>query len=438
MRFFFFLIPFAAAVFAQKPSDLGDRLVRAREILIDREKRLPDYTCVQTVDRQYFKAQPSKHSAHACDQIRLLPRSSLVLESTDRLRLEVKVSRGEEIGSWPGSQFTSSDIFQLIGSGPYETGMLGPLILDIFANPGASYGYLGDQSAAGASVSIFAFQIPVASSHYHIKSGSDWPVIGYSGAFWLDSGSQELKRLITQSHELPPETHICETATGVDYQKVRVGTGDFLLPQRCTIRMATRDGTVTQSTAVYSGCREYHAESAIRFDAAPATAEAARSAHPQTILPEGLWLSLETTKPIDTETAAAGDIVNFKLRKPVRDPKTKRLLAPAGAAVQGRILGMHHYVKRPARFTIDIALESLETGGALTPLFARFKRPSTGPRSGFTLQALAIAQARHSPAAAPFVFMTDQPRYQVPAGHQSDWETIKPPTQPPAGPITSP
>jgi len=56
------------------------------------------------------------------------------LESSDRLRLVLKVSAGLEIGSWADSQFTVRNIFDLIGGGPYGTGMLGALITDIFVN----------------------------------------------------------------------------------------------------------------------------------------------------------------------------------------------------------------------------------------------------------------------------------------------------------------
>jgi hypothetical protein len=40
---------------AQKPSDPAELLAKARDLVIARAKRLPNYVCVQTVDRQYFK-----------------------------------------------------------------------------------------------------------------------------------------------------------------------------------------------------------------------------------------------------------------------------------------------------------------------------------------------------------------------------------------------
>jgi hypothetical protein len=51
---------------------------------------------------------------------------SLQLYLTDRLHLDVKVSHGNEIGSWAGaSQFDSRSIFDLVGTGPFGTGTLG-------------------------------------------------------------------------------------------------------------------------------------------------------------------------------------------------------------------------------------------------------------------------------------------------------------------------
>ena len=44
----------ALAIRAQTPSDPTDVLAHARDNMVERAKRLPNYTCVQTVDREYF------------------------------------------------------------------------------------------------------------------------------------------------------------------------------------------------------------------------------------------------------------------------------------------------------------------------------------------------------------------------------------------------
>jgi len=415
----FLLIPVAAALFAQNPPDPSERLARAREILIQRDARLPDYTCVQTVERRYFKRRHAAYPPPDCDQIRSLRPDTLVLESTDRLRLELKVSQGHEIGSWAGSGFTSRDIFDLIGGGPYGTGMIGALIDDIFVNGGAAYGYMGENSNTGRSLSIYTYRVPVESSHYRVKADSNWVLTAFYGVFWLDSNSLDLKRLIVDAHDLPPETRTCEAATGVDYQKVKVGAGEFLLPQRSTMHLVMADESETQSTAVYSGCREYRGEAVIHFDEVPMGGETKTAEASATPLPAGLPFSLALTEPIDTDTAAAGDIVRAKVRAAVRDARSKAVLAPAGAMVQGRIVQMQHWLDRSRQFRISILLEKLETGGVSRPLYAKIDH---GHATTITLPPVG-----QSPLVGVFPFTTDKDSYRVPAGYQSNWVTVAPP-----------
>src|SRR5579871_5388275 len=162
------LLALAAALFGQVSPE-GERLARAREMLMERDKRLPDYTCVQTVERRFFKRLLTHYTNPTCDQARALSRQDLLLETTDRLRLDVKVSQGVEIGSWPGSQFSARSIFDLIGGGPFGTGMLGPLIADIFGNGGATYRYTGDEIATGTELFAYRYEVPLGSSHYRVK-----------------------------------------------------------------------------------------------------------------------------------------------------------------------------------------------------------------------------------------------------------------------------
>ena len=360
---------------------------------------------------------------HSCDQIRSLGRDDLVLQRTDRLRLTIKISQGVEIGSWPDSQFSGRSIFDFIGGGPYETGMLGALISDIFVNGGASYRYLGEETATGTQLSAFSYQVPLGSSHYQVKSGSNWMATQFAGTFWLDSTTLDVKRLTAQAPELPPQTGACEAETSVDYHKVHVGTGEYLLPRQSSLRLVMQDDSEIQSTLVYSDCREYVGESTIHFDQVPAVGETKGAQVPATPLPEGLSLSLVLTSPIDTDTTAAGDIVRAKVRTSVRAPQSKMVLVPAGAMVQGRIIQMQHWLNKPRHFTISILLERLEVGGLSRPLYAKIDTYS----DLFGSTTIARTPVGLSPLGAAFQFTTDKNRYRVPAGYKSNWVTVAPP-----------
>ena len=421
-----------AALLAQQPSDPSEFLAKARDLAISRAKRLPDYVCVQTVDRQYFKyLQSVKHldwpgqsASPSCAEIAALRKENsrdLVLQSTDRLRLELKVSEGEEIGTWAGaSQFGSRSVFDLIGGGAYETGIMGTFLGDILEN--ATYSYQGEESAGSSKLAAYAYRVPFQSSHYRFKSGPGWTATAFNGVFWVDPDSLEIRRLMLDANEMPPETGGCEAITTIDYQAVKVGADDFVLPIRSSMRMVRMDGSETRTSAVYSGCRQYHGESSIRFDDSAAPAEirpaAAPGAAPAAPLPAGITLSLALAAPIDTDTAAAGDVFTAKLREPVRT--SKGVLVPAGASVEGRIVRMQHSLTPPQQFTISVMLEKIEVHGVATPLFARlgFEAGSTG---------ISLPPLGQSPLIGALVFTTNGSRHTVRAGYQMNWITVEAP-----------
>jgi hypothetical protein len=141
-----------------------------------------------------------------------------------------------------------------------------------------------------------------------------------------------------------------------------------------------------------------------------------------TPLTAGVHLSLALTEPIDTDTAAAGDIVRAKLRSQLRDPKSKAILARAGAGVQGRIVDVEHWLEEPRYFKISIMLEKLEEDGASRPLFAEIDR-GHGPA------AVVLPPVGQSALVAAFRFPTEKERHLVPAGYQMNWVTVEPPAE---------
>jgi len=428
MRRAFLLAAMTAGLLAQQPSDPTALLAKARDRVVARAERLPNYVCVQTVDRQYFKylqrvkrlqwpgQQPAPPS---CAEIAAFDKENprdLVPQSTDRLRLDLKVSGETEIGTWAGaSQFGSRSVFDLIGGGTYETGTLGTFLADIFEN--GAFRYMDEETAGGIKLTAYRYRVPLQSSHYQFRTGSGWAPTAFSGVVWIDSDSLDIRRLTMDANEMAPETGGCEATTTVEYQAVKVGAAEFMLPVRSSMRMVRVDGTETRTAAVYSGCREYHGEASIRFDDTAGPGDIHAVAAAAAPLPVGTSLSLALTSPIDTDTAAAGDVFTARLREPVRT--SKEVLVPAGARVEGRIVQMRHSLIQPRQFTISLMLEKIEVRGVATPLFARlsWEAGSTG---------ISLPPLGQSPLVAALVFTTNSDRHIVRAGYQTNWVTVAP------------
>jgi hypothetical protein len=158
------LLP-ALALTAQTPPDPADILARARVQIADAVKRLPKYTCVQTIDRNYYMRTDSGHTLNpSCDQAaadKEKGRNPLHLAYTDRVRLEVAEGDGREIHSWPGaSRFETGYIDELVKRGPIATGSFGGYLVDILQNGGAQFDFAGSGNEAGRQILRYAYRVP--------------------------------------------------------------------------------------------------------------------------------------------------------------------------------------------------------------------------------------------------------------------------------------
>ena len=114
----------ALAANAQTQPDPRQVLEKARERVAQRKDRLPNYTCVQTVDRTYLSRAKPELPVPSCDLMsgeKTRNAYRLKIDATDRLRLDVKISGGSEIGSWVGANhFEEGSVMKLV-KGPFGT-----------------------------------------------------------------------------------------------------------------------------------------------------------------------------------------------------------------------------------------------------------------------------------------------------------------------------
>jgi hypothetical protein len=426
----------AGALCAQSPPDPTDVLAHTRDNLLERRQRLPNYTCVQTVNRSYLRRSLEPQQVPSCTQMRESENNGEGREVylTDRLRLDVKVSHGNEIGSWAGAnQFDPRSIFDLVGHGPFGTGALGTFLSDIFTEGNASFEYDGEKPAGSPKLFEYSFQVPLSASHYSVEVGHDWHALAYGGFVRIDPQSFDLRYLLVRVSQLPSESETCEAVTSVDYDAVPLGTGPFLLPRQSRLHLLMTDSSESDIATTYAGCHEYHGEATIRFGDEPAavTTEQKVDGAAAVILPAGLPFSLALTAPIDTETAAAGDMVVEKVRKPVHAHGSGELVIPEGATVRGRIIRMRHWLVSARRFEIAIRLETWEVNGLSKPIYAKPASDYALVNSGLQHRSTIVLPPAGQPASvATFVFAASGDRYVVPRGFASNWVTTAAPAKP--------
>ncbi len=356
---------------AQNGPDPTATLNRARDNVLAWRARLRNYTCVETVDRTYYRRERQEAPPPDCDRMmgeRDRKAYKLVVEATDRLRLDVKVSQGSEIGSWAGaSHFQEQNMAKLV-RGPFGTGPFGTLLGEIFIQRGVNFEYAGQETVNGKAMLRYRFQVPAGSSHYMVDLDEGVTVTAYSGDIWIEPATCGLRRLEVRTAELPPRTGTCEAATTVDYAERPTGSGDYLLAQGSDLRLLLRDTREDDVKAVYTNCREFMGEAKLVAGPEDVTDEAAPKAAPAPIAP-GLKVELALAAPIDSDTAAAGDRFEAQVKKDVR-AADGTVAMRAGVKVRGRIVTMEHHLGQPPYFRFGLELEAVETAGGEAPIYA--------------------------------------------------------------------
>jgi hypothetical protein len=352
--------------------------------------------------------------------------------SRDRLRLDVAVTPASEIYSWAGAhEFETRDLTEIVGGGPVGTGSFGAFLMSIFGRHDATFTYLGETESGGRTLMEFEYRVARENSHYRIRTNDGWVIAGYSGHVLADPDTNDLVQLSIRTDALPPETGSCETRTRLDYQRIVVGDADLLLPRQTSQRFVLRNGIETENVSTFSACREYRGQSTMRFveesgpDSSPA--DAAQQPLRPSDLPSGLAVTAEFTAPIDAWTASGGDTIPMRLSRPIVD-SAKRVLVPAGAAIEARLIRVQRYFTGPERTTIVIKPEAIQRNGARLPFPVL---PGLQPAA----QAARSASPLRTPAAGE-IPMPNETKFGVlhfngghvilPQGYRTHWVTAKP------------
>jgi len=340
---------------------------RARAKIVANIKRLPKYTCLQTVHRSRFEKVPSGR-ARSCsyldDSAKNLPR--LALAWTDRFKLDVTVSAGAEIFSWAGAEsFQSEHLETIVGSGMAGTGDFGPFLMSIFGNGASGYEYLGPEQDKGRTLAVYRYHVPTSASRYEFNIGprsDDTVALAYEGKFWIDSQNAELSRMTIEVPHPPQESETCRIETTIDYRQARIGGSDFLLPQLTVLKLWDVEVHRYENQIEYSSCREFRSETVFRTDSEGAAAGASEVSKTPVAIPPGIRIKVALRSTTNLETSFAGDVVEGRLLNAIGD------VVPKGAVVHGRIVRFQREYVPSNYIAIGLKFDSVEVNGREVPL----------------------------------------------------------------------
>ena len=398
-------------------------LARFKEQVRQALSQVHNYTCLETIDRS------------------VRGRGEKAFSRLDTVLLEVSNLEGKELLSWPGArQFRDSDPSSFVNQGLMGTGVFALQARTVFQGDHAVIQYHGNEDMAGRPVARFDFRVPKAWSGYQIRTYRAAANAGTSGSFWVDPASLELVRMEVRADEVPPELGVQLAATAIDYAPMRIGDSPALLPQAATTLLALSSGEAYRNEIQFSHCREYQAESAVRFDVQPPPA---LNAAPQTRvvdLPAGLTMAIQLETAIDSATAHVGDLLRGHVVNDVR--RKGKTMIPAGALVTGRIRGLERSRSPQAVTTLTIEIAELEWDHSRAEFYGEMLASEPRHDGGQVLLNLPVkdggmpempvtanipTQEAYTPQApGTGILQIPGTKFHIGAGLRTNWRTLEP------------
>lgn len=289
--------------------------------------RLDAYTCIQNISR--FEQLEKNDPRHV-----------------DTVRMQVTANKGAEYFSWPGSPNAVASPRELLQTGLLGTGLFNGYVHSLFVEPGPTHLELIDSEPGDSSALLhFRFVFDVLKERMIVRNGEGRASVRAKGEFWVNPADRLLRRLLIENAEPAPEINVRHVRYLLDWAPVKTASGMMLLPQNAEVALAFYSGETHRNNISLSQCREFRAESNLRFDAGPVEATPAETRSIKVpaggFLPEGLTIPMRLTTPVDISTAAVGDIF---LAEVARDVKRKgSVLISAGAIVEGRVRRLEVY-----------------------------------------------------------------------------------------------
>jgi hypothetical protein len=389
------------------------------EKVLENARRLPRYTCIETISRTQYKPARTAASCQSLMALRKLAPSRGPLSFRDRLRLDVAVVDNSEIFSWAGAgKFETNDVADLVGNGASGSGEFGGFLSSVFSGAPDSIQFVGRRDSAA----LFQFNVPLSRSTYQLQTTlkQDRRVMPYHGTFSVDPADGDLEQLLVETDQFEPGDEVCHVQHVMNYSRVKIGKDDFVLPDVSTMEALYRNGAESVNETHYSGCREYVGESTIRFDDpdTPAADNATAKVNLQP-LPPKVRLSIGLMTPITTEASAAGDEVEGVLLKDAVEKK--QVIARAGARMHGRILRLQQIADALPRWVIAIRFDTIERGGNSQAI--SLQALDEGIRAGPPGKRPNLVNTAEKPSGSGLFIFMGAGNFVLGRNFHSEWET---------------
>ena len=309
-------------------------------------QRLPDYTCLQTIDRKTLKV------ATEAEQI-------------DRLRFEIAYVGRKELVAWPGEGKFEQRALENLASlgGALGSGDFALHIRNLCAAAPSAFSGPTEELRGARKTLRWDLQLQKGEIGMQVGSTQDSELVPYHGSFWVDAETLDLIRLEVHADQIPKRIGISAAGGTIEYASSRIGDSDFLLPVVSELTMTEQSGQDFRNISKFTGCRQFVGQSSISF--ADQAAEDRPAVEPRRVrvLPPGLTAEVELKAGIDLTSAAVGDPVQAVLVRPLRNGK--EIIYPRGSKLEGRItrLQRRRIAEHPPYYVVGLRFSGVAGEG---------------------------------------------------------------------------
>jgi hypothetical protein len=232
------------------------QLSRIKQHMKERLEQVPNYTCLETVERSERLSNTAK------------------FKPIDTVRMEVAQVDGKEMFALPGRQFDQSNPSAFANGGVMANGIFSLHARALFITDSAVFAYAGEEEIDGHSLLRYDFTVSLLRSGYRMVSPPRSAIVAYHGSIWSDPRNLDAYHFRVVAENIPPALYLLDAGLDIEYQNVRIGAADALLPRRADLVLSYFDGRQRRNQITFTGCRQYGSDSVVSFDASPDAAPA--------------------------------------------------------------------------------------------------------------------------------------------------------------------
>lgn len=332
-------------------------LSRIRRNVHETLARLPNYTCLESIER-FTRSSASHPFVHA-----------------DSIEIEVAHVGDRELFARPGAPgFEAEDPSEVVGSGLTESGQFALHLSSIFETQATTITWDREEDVNGRRALRYSFRLPLFASGWVVRLGHASGTVAARGSFWADAVSLEVFRIEVWAVDIPPDLAVADLVSRVDYARMRIGDSEELLPQTGEVVLTQFTGRQDRNITEFSHCRQYLGESVISYvDSAISYAE------PKSVdiqIPAGLALRLQLVTGIDLTKAHVGDLVSARVAAAAIKG---RVVVPVGAVLKGRIRRLERGSAPGSHIVVGLEFTELQFDNKRAQFFGRLESLELSP-----------------------------------------------------------